>query len=84
MRDRRAREEISHAVEELLLFVRGSGTRREVSLAVCCTAGTHRSVAIAELIALGVRKEVRRMGSREGLKVVVRHIHRVKGVKDPY
>lgn len=82
LRDSRARAEIDHAVGELTSFVRQGG--RETGLAVYCTAGTHRSVAIAELIALGVRDEVRRLGSKEWVKVVVRHVHRVRGVKDPY
>lgn len=82
LRDPRARQEIQNAVSDLVEFAKHG--RGEVSMSACCTAGTHRSVAIAELIALGVRKEVRRMGSKEGLKVVVRHVHRVRGVKDPY
>ncbi|KAF2625154.1 hypothetical protein BU25DRAFT_460624 [Macroventuria anomochaeta] len=82
LRDSRARKEIDHAVDELMRVVKHGGG--ETSIAICCTAGTHRSVAIAELIALGVRREVRRCGSREGVKIVVRHIHRVKGPKDPY
>lgn len=82
LRDAKARNEIDHAVDDLTSFVMHGGG--ETSVAVCCTAGTHRSVAIAELIALGVRKDVRRLGSREGVKVVVRHVHRIKGRKDPY
>ncbi|KAH7363736.1 hypothetical protein BKA66DRAFT_470899 [Pyrenochaeta sp. MPI-SDFR-AT-0127] len=53
-------------------------------MSVCCVAGTHRSVAIADLIALDVRSEVRRLGIKEGVRIVVRHVHRVKGVGDPF
>lgn len=82
LQDQGARREIEHAVGELTNFVLGRG--RETAIAVCCTAGTHRSVAIAEAIAKGVRSEVRRMGEGAQVKVVVRHVHRVKGPKDPY
>jgi hypothetical protein len=82
LRDSGARKEIQYAVEELTMFVKHGG--RETSIAVCCTAGTHRSVAIAECIAKGVREEVSRMGSKNGVKIVVRHVHRVKGPRDPY
>jgi hypothetical protein len=82
LRDRGARREVEDAVSELTSFVVGKG--RETAIAVCCTAGTHRSVALAERIAKGVRREVRRMGEGAQVKVVVRHIHRVKGPKDPY
>jgi hypothetical protein len=85
LEDSRAREEIGVAVEELFRFVDAGGNgNREISMSVCCTAGTHRSVAIAELVALGVRREVRRLRCREGVKIVVRHVHRVRGPKDPY
>ncbi|UPX09849.1 uncharacterized protein EKO05_0000530 [Ascochyta rabiei] len=89
LRDEGARDAVRRAVEELVraACVDGSGGGtggREVALAVCCTAGTHRSVAIAELVALGVRREVRRVGSKDGVKIVVRHVHRVRGVEDPY
>ena len=82
LRDSGARREIDYAVDGLTKFVRHGG--RETGLAVCCTAGTHRSVAIAELIAQGVRDEVRRLGTGDGVKIVVRHVHRVRGPKDPY
>jgi RNase adaptor protein for sRNA GlmZ degradation len=55
-----------------------------VSMSVCCTAGTHRSVAIGERIAQGVKGEVRRLAVKEGVKVVVRHVSRVKGRGDPF
>lgn len=82
LRDAGARREVGHAVDELMAFVRSGNGGRETSIAVCCTAGTHRSVAIAECIARGVRERVRR-GTGE-VKVVVRHVHRVRGPKDPY
>lgn len=82
LQDRGARREIEHAVGELTNFILGKGG--ETAIAVCCTAGTHRSVAIAEAIATGVRREVRGMGEGVQVKVVVRHVHRVKGPKDPY
>jgi hypothetical protein len=82
LQDGGARSEVEHAVGELSDFVRTGG--RETGIAVCCTAGTHRSVAIAECIAKGVRREVRRMGEGAQVKVVVRHVHRVKGLRDPY
>lgn len=82
LRDSQARQEIDYTVDELTWFVRQGG--QGTGVAVCCTAGTHRSVAIAELVALGIRREVRRLGSKHGVKVVVRHVHRVRGSKDPY
>lgn len=82
LQDRGARREVEHAVSELTSFVVGKG--RQTAIAVCCTAGTHRSVAIAECIAKGVRCKVRRMGEGVQAKVVIRHVHRVKGTKDPY
>lgn len=86
MRDQRARERVRDAVRELVGFVEGAerAREREVALVVFCSAGTHRSVAIAEVVALGVRREVRRRGCRDGVKVVVRHVHRVRGWDDPY
>ncbi|KAF1930364.1 uncharacterized protein M421DRAFT_3439 [Didymella exigua CBS 183.55] len=87
LRDRGARREIEHAVHELMGFVQDSsciGGGRETAIAVCCTAGTHRSVAIAECVARGVRQRVRRAGEGVQCKVVVRHVHRIKGIKDPF
>lgn len=89
LRDRCARDAVRQAVADLLDFgarqrlKRGRGGR-EVAMSVCCTAGTHRSVAIADVIALEVRSEVGRLGIEEGVKVVVRHAHRVKGVGDAF
>ena len=62
----------------------GSGSGMEVSLSVCCHSGTHRSVAIAERIAQCVKSEVGRRGCEEGVRVVCRHVHRVKGRRDPF
>ncbi|KAF1848272.1 uncharacterized protein K460DRAFT_403564 [Cucurbitaria berberidis CBS 394.84] len=64
----------------------GGGERgmMEVAMSVCCHAGTHRSVAIADLIALEVRNEVGRLEAPEGVRVVVRHVHRVRGKMDPF
>ena len=73
---------INRVVDDLVDFVQDGG--RETCVAVYCKAGTHRSVALAELIAQGVRQEIRDMKSDEGVKIVVRHVHRVKGPKDPY
>jgi hypothetical protein len=88
MQDRAARRAVKDAVQELLEFgrreKRGRGREREVALSVCCLAGTHRSVAIGERIAQGVKNEVRRIGVQEGVVVVVRHVHRVKGRGDPF
>jgi RNase adaptor protein for sRNA GlmZ degradation len=87
MQDRNARKAVEHAVAELLAFgareKREKGAR-EVSMSVCCTAGTHRSVAIGERIAQGVKAEVQRLRVREGVKVVVRHVSRIKGPGDPF
>lgn len=58
--------------------------RREVAMSVCCESGTHRSVAIAERIAQGVKDEVGRLGNEEGVKIVCRHVHRAKGPGDPF
>jgi RNase adaptor protein for sRNA GlmZ degradation len=89
LNDRAARKAIKTAVRELLDFgvrerAKGPGGRMEVCMTVCCTAGTHRSVAIGELIAQGVKGEVGRLGTREGVRVVVRHVHRMKGRGDPF
>jgi hypothetical protein len=73
---------INRVVDDLVDFIQDGG--RETCVAVYCKAGTHRSVALAELIAQGVRQEIRDMKSDEGVKIVVRHVHRVKGPKDPY
>lgn len=84
LQDAQARREVARAVDDVVGFVcadRGAGG--QVGVAVCCTAGTHRSVAVAELVARGVRGEVRR-GEGEGVKIVVRHVHRVMGALDPY
>ena len=90
MEDGEARRAARTAVKELLRF--GEGERRgrfgggsvEVSMSVCCHSGTHRSVAIAERIAQCVKSEVGRMGCEEGVRVVCRHVHRVKGRRDPF
>lgn len=62
----------------------GMGIGREVSMSVCCHAGTHRSVAVGERIAQGVKAEVGRRGGGDGVRVVVRHVSRVRGVGDPF
>ncbi|USP80086.1 hypothetical protein yc1106_07360 [Curvularia clavata] len=93
MQDSGARMAVRKAVKELLRFGdrekskerrrRGTGNM-EVSMSVCCHAGTHRSVAIAERIAQSVKKEVGRLGCEEGVRVVCRHVHRIKGRADPF
>jgi hypothetical protein len=94
MEDGEARRAARTAVKELLRF--GAGERRgrfgggrgsdsvEVSMSVCCHSGTHRSVAIAERIAQCVKSEVGKMRCEEGVRVVCRHVHRVKGRRDPF
>jgi len=82
MRDRQARKAVGESVQDLLRC--GQRGVREVSMSVCCHAGTHRSVAIGERIAQGVKREVGRLGCGEGVKVVVRHVSRVKGRRDPF
>lgn len=62
----------------------GNGRGMEVSLSICCHSGTHRSVAIAERIAQCVKSEVGRKGCEQGVRVVCRHVHRVKGRRDPF
>lgn len=62
----------------------GRGGGREVAMSVCCEAGTHRSVAIAEMIAQGVKREVGKLGGGDGVRVVCRHVHRVRGEGDPF
>ncbi|KAF1942435.1 hypothetical protein EJ02DRAFT_511711 [Clathrospora elynae] len=100
MQDKGAKRAVERAVWELLRFgqeqgfkergMRRRGVRREVSMSVCCHAGTHRSVAIAERIAQCVKLEVGRLGKEgvggvdEGVRVVCRHVHRVKGRGDPF
>jgi RNase adaptor protein for sRNA GlmZ degradation len=46
------------------------------SVQTTCHAGTHRSVAAAEIIAQEMRKR--------GVDVVVRHLHRRRGLRDPW
>jgi hypothetical protein len=84
LQDRNARRAVERAVADLIAFGVREGREREVCMSVCCTAGTHRSVAIGERIAQGVKGEVRRLGAREGVKVVVRHVSRIKGRGDPF
>ena len=93
MEDEQARYAARKAVERVVRFGerarsrdggRGSGSGMEVSLSVCCHSGTHRSVAIAERIAQCVKSEVGRRGCEEGVRVVCRHVHRVKGRRDPF
>ena len=92
MQDPGAMRAAREAVETLLAFGEARGRGRvgggsgsmEVCLSVCCHAGTHRSVAIAERIAQCVKSEVRRLGCEDGVRVVCRHVHRVKGKCDPF
>jgi len=88
MQDRGARKAVKNAVQELLNFGlherQKAGGKREVSMSVCCHMGTHRSVALGERIAQGVKSEVGRAGVEEGVRVVVRHVHRIKGRGDPF
>lgn len=96
LQDQQARRATQRAVDDLLALLcdlqpesdrrsgRGLRERKEVCLSVCCHAGTHRSVAIGERIAQGVKREAGRMGGGEGVRVVVRHVHRAKMVSDPF
>ncbi|KAH8699410.1 hypothetical protein GQ44DRAFT_733205 [Phaeosphaeriaceae sp. PMI808] len=93
MQDRAARKAVHDAIYELIAFGAREGrkkwdekarARKEVSMSVCCTAGTHRSVAIGERIAQGIKAEVRRLGVEEGVMIVVRHAHRLKRRDDPF
>jgi hypothetical protein len=92
LRDSRVRGVVRGAVHDLVSFVylddtNTDKTRRErgqVCMSICCHAGTHRSVAIGERIAQGVKEEVGLKGEGRGVKVVVRHVSRVKGVGDPF
>lgn len=91
LRDRAAAKAVKSAVQELveLWFCQqreGKEGRREVAMSVCCHAGTHRSVAVAERIAQGVKGEVGRLsaGRGEGARIVCRHVHRVRGRGDPF
>jgi hypothetical protein len=80
--DRHARNAVKHAISDLLAC--GQTGIREVCMSVCCHAGTHRSVAIGERIAQGVKAEVAKLeGCGEGVRIVVRHVSRVKGRGDP-
>jgi hypothetical protein len=82
LQDRHARIAVKHAINQLLAC--GQTGIREVSMSVCCHAGTHRSVAIGERIAQGMKSEVARLGCGEGVRIVVRHVSRVKGRGDPF
>ena len=89
MLDTRAREGTRRAVDEVMDFVeqrrcKGSIGAVEVAVSVGCTAGTHRSVAMAEGIAAGILGQVRRAEWEEGIKVVVRHVHRIRGPRDAF
>ncbi|KAF2845169.1 hypothetical protein T440DRAFT_493605 [Plenodomus tracheiphilus IPT5] len=86
LQDTRAEKAVRRAVRDILDFnncceagrVRGG----EVAMSVCCVYGTHRSVAIAERIAQGVRAGVGEEGGK--VRVISRHVSRVKGVGDPF
>jgi hypothetical protein len=85
----RAREHTRRAVQEVMGFVeqrrrKGAMGAVEVAVSVGCTAGTHRSVAIAEGIAAGILGQVRDAEWDEGIKVVVRHVHRIRGPRDAF
>ncbi|KAF1979811.1 hypothetical protein BU23DRAFT_637141 [Bimuria novae-zelandiae CBS 107.79] len=84
MRDIRARNAVSDAIENILAYGRrqlkkeheGKRPVRDVAISVCCMQGTHRSVSIAEKIGQGL------MGMRLGVRVIVRHMHRVRGSRE--
>lgn len=87
MRDVRARKAVDEAIHNIVTYGRremrkqtevGRPAQRDVAISVCCLYGTHRSVSIAERIAKGL------MGMKLGVKVVVKHVHRVRRAKDPY
>jgi RNase adaptor protein for sRNA GlmZ degradation len=95
LRDSKVRGVVRGAIHDLLSFIYPQTTSRshanktrkgpkEVCMSICCHAGTHRSVAIGERIAQGVKEEVGLRGDGRGVKVVVRHVSRVKGVGDPF
>jgi hypothetical protein len=89
MLDSRARHGTRRAVDEVMEFVeqrrrKGATEAVEVAVSVGCTAGTHRSVAIAEGIAASILGQVRRAEWDEGVKVVVRHVHRIRGPRDAF
>lgn len=86
LHDPRARKAVADAIQNVLAHGRCEMKRekegrrpvkKDVALSVCCVHGTHRSVSIAERIAQGL------MGMGLGVRVVVRHVHRIKGVNDP-
>ncbi|KAL5114397.1 hypothetical protein ACEQ8H_007707 [Pleosporales sp. CAS-2024a] len=82
MRDPEARRAVDQSIRAVMAC--GEKGLREVCLSVCCHAGTHRSVAVGERIAQGVKAEVGRRGGGEGVRIVVRHVSRVKGEGDPF
>ncbi|KAH9869201.1 hypothetical protein IAQ61_006406, partial [Plenodomus lingam] len=99
LKDPRATKAVRRAVRDVLQFFyigdgngKGNGgdgngnsnkeTGLELALSVCCVFGTHRSVAVAEKIAQGVRGKVGKSGGR--IRVVCRHVCRVRGVEDPF
>jgi RNase adaptor protein for sRNA GlmZ degradation len=97
LRDSKVRGVVRGAIHDLLSYIypqttsnarshadKRSKVPKEVCMSICCHTGTHRSVAIGERIAQGVKEEVGLRGDGRGVKVVVRHISRVKGVGDPF
>jgi hypothetical protein len=89
MLDPRAREHTRRAVQDVMECVeqrrrKGAVGAIEVAVSVGCTAGTHRSVAMAEGVAAGILGQVRNAEWDEGIKVVVRHVHRIRGPRDAF
>jgi hypothetical protein len=88
MRDPQARKAVRSAVHDLLEFGKrekrrereGRSWKREVAISVCCESGTHRSVGVAERI----REDFMEVVGRMGVRIRVVHMHRRRGVGDPW
>lgn len=78
VRDSGVQNDVNLRNETELVQVGGNGMLREVALSVCCGAGTHRSVAVAEVIK-------QRLNETVGHAAVVKmcHVHLVKMPEDP-
>ena len=55
----------------------------DVVFHTCCIAGTHRSVAAAEMIERKLRKKMERNGEAN-FSIVIKHAHRQRQPMDPH
>ncbi|KAF2687877.1 hypothetical protein K458DRAFT_467414 [Lentithecium fluviatile CBS 122367] len=77
----RARREVREAANIIIdQWCRGNN---DVVIHTCCIAGTHRSVAAAEMISRKLQEKMARNGDAN-YSIVVNHAHRQRQPLDPY